>query len=119
MNRRLPCDRPARRIAVAALAAATALVVGSCAFGPPDDSAQGKPPKLPPPPSPSFGSGEDDVGVQVLAKNLQAPWGLTFLPDGSALVTERDTRRILSVTPGGLVKPVQTIEAAFSAGEGG
>ncbi|MCW2502064.1 MAG: glucose sorbosone dehydrogenase [Actinomycetia bacterium] len=117
---RLPSDRAAVRVAVRAAVIAALLVTTGCAFGPPDDTAQGKPPNLPPPPSPSVpANGDDSVGVQVLTKNLAVPWGLTFLPDGSALVTERDTRRILQVTPGGVATPVQTLDAASSAGEGG
>jgi glucose/arabinose dehydrogenase len=114
---RLPTDRVAVR---AALALAAAAMVAGCAFGPPGDTAQGKPPNLPPPPSPTAPTGGDDsVGVQVLTKNLQVPWGLAFLPDGTALVTERDSRRILKVTPGGVATPVQTLDAAVASGEGG
>jgi glucose/arabinose dehydrogenase len=103
------------------LLAASLLGVSGCAFGKPDDVAQGKPPNLPPPASPSTGPDDpdDSVGVQVLAKHLEAPWGLTFLPDGTGLFTERDSRKLYSVTPGGVVKPIQTIEAAYSRGEGG
>lgn len=55
----------------------------------------------------------------VLATGLQAPWGLAFLPDGSALVSERDTRRIVHVSPTGSVRQVDVIEEADSNGEGG
>lgn len=55
----------------------------------------------------------------MLAANLQAPWGLAFLPDGSALVSERDTRRLLRVARDGKVRAVQTITAADANGEGG
>ncbi|HEY8720314.1 PQQ-dependent sugar dehydrogenase [Pengzhenrongella sp.] len=36
-----------------------------------------------------------------LVKGLDAPWGLAFLPDGSALLTLRDAARVLLVAPGG------------------
>ncbi|MFY1671827.1 PQQ-dependent sugar dehydrogenase [Plantactinospora sp. WMMB334] len=56
--------------------------------------------------------------VETLVGNLEAPWGLAFLPDGSALVTERDSKRILQVT-GGEAREVARIEEATPAGEGG
>jgi glucose/arabinose dehydrogenase len=44
---------------------------------------------------------------------------VAFLPDGSALVTERDTARILSVRPGGQVTEAARIDEAEPRGEGG
>jgi glucose/arabinose dehydrogenase len=57
--------------------------------------------------------------VRVLATNLTAPWGIAFLPDHSALVTERDTARILSVRPDGTVTEVQRLAEVRPDGEGG
>ena len=55
----------------------------------------------------------------------QVPWGLDFLPDGSAVVTERDTRRVLHVVPsrsgGGPADVVELgiVDQAAPAVEGG
>ena len=54
-----------------------------------------------------------------VVRDLDIPWGLDFLPGGDALVTERDTRRILRVTPQGQVQPVGQIPEADGPGEGG
>lgn len=55
----------------------------------------------------------------MLATGLRAPWGLAFLPDGAALVSERDTRRILRVDPSGALREVDVVEEADAGGEGG
>ncbi|MGH3713191.1 MAG: PQQ-dependent sugar dehydrogenase [Micromonosporaceae bacterium] len=57
--------------------------------------------------------------VRTVADELEAPWGLAFLPDGRALVTERDSTRLLLVTGDGAVEEVQRITAARPGGEGG
>ncbi len=57
--------------------------------------------------------------VRTLATGLSVPWGVTFLPDGSALVGERDTTRVLAVSAGGQVREVGRIAAAVPRGEAG
>jgi glucose/arabinose dehydrogenase len=56
---------------------------------------------------------------QVLLTGLEAPWGIDFLPDGAALVTERDSARVLRVTPDGRSTAITTVEQAAPQGEGG
>ena len=73
----------------------------------------------------SGSSGGDDAprgtvrSVRVLVTGLAVPWGIAFLPGGDALVTERDSGRILRVTPGGEVTEVQRLSEVDASGEGG
>ncbi|WP_290856506.1 PQQ-dependent sugar dehydrogenase [Hamadaea sp.] len=59
------------------------------------------------------------VSTTVLVEKLEVPWGVAFLPDGSALVTERESGRVLAVTTDGTSKEVGKITEADSNGEGG
>ena len=58
------------------------------------------------------------VGVSTVVENLRVPWSFAFLPDGDALVTERDSGRVLSVSPSGETREVQTLPEG-GVGEGG
>jgi len=57
---------------------------------------------------------------RTLARGLDFPWGIDFLPGGAALVTERNSGRVLRVRPGGGFSVVGQIDSAFNnGGEGG
>jgi glucose/arabinose dehydrogenase len=67
------------------------------------------------------GSGGAPVGrveVSTLATDLEVPWSFAFLPGGDALVTERDSGKLLRVSPSGAVEEIQTLPEGGS-GEGG
>jgi glucose/arabinose dehydrogenase len=57
---------------------------------------------------------------QTIVSGLSVPWGLAFLPDGSALVSQRDKGNILRIPVGG-GDPQQVYQVAdsVSGGEGG
>jgi glucose/arabinose dehydrogenase len=55
----------------------------------------------------------------VVTTGLDVPWGIAFLPDGSALVSERDAARIVRVTPAGVVSQVGPVAQVAGVGEGG
>ena len=56
---------------------------------------------------------------QVVTGSKVVPWGLAFLPDGSALFTERVTRSIWAVAPGHAARKLYTVSEAVANGEGG
>ncbi|MDP4510743.1 PQQ-dependent sugar dehydrogenase [Nonomuraea turcica] len=55
-----------------------------------------------------------------IVNGLKAPWGLTFLPDGSALVSQRITGDIVRVPAGGgTPQTVGTVPGVVASSEGG
>ncbi|GHC72331.1 oxidoreductase [Nocardiopsis terrae] len=50
---------------------------------------------------------------------LEVPWGIGFLPDGSALVAQRDSAAVVRVAPDGTADEAGTVEGVEHGGEGG
>lgn len=109
----------------AVLLAATALLVSGCAADPGRDAGptaeSGPQPRTrtasPATIEPSPGPRRPQV-LRTVASGLAVPWGVTFLPDGSALVGERDSTRVLSIR-GDRVREVGRMEDASPRGEAG
>nr|WP_306839518.1 PQQ-dependent sugar dehydrogenase [Catenuloplanes nepalensis] len=118
--------RPATRALLAGVLAFPLLT--ACSFGPPSEEEAGSPPRFPAPSgsaTPGGAGSSGDAAVTVLARGLDVPWGIAFLPDGGALVTERDTGRLLKVGPesdrtGPRVRAIADLsDAVEPGGEGG
>ncbi|WP_254548393.1 PQQ-dependent sugar dehydrogenase [Catellatospora tritici] len=99
--------------------AALALVAG-CGDRAPDIVAS-RPPALPSSSTTTTAAAPQVSSVDTIATGLRVPWGVAFLPDGSALVTERDSRRVLRVVPGSGKPATEAgrITEADPSGEGG
>jgi glucose/arabinose dehydrogenase len=61
-----------------------------------------------------------NAAPEVIARDILMPWGMAFLPGGDALITERQTSRVLRIGPGREPEPVQTIPGVYlPGGDGG
>ncbi|MDR7382306.1 PQQ-dependent sugar dehydrogenase [Promicromonospora iranensis] len=115
------------RPAAAALAATLSLAVllSSCAGPPPSPvtspgTASAAPSGTPAPADAAPGDLASQGRVTELATGLDTPWGLTFLPDGSALVSSRNTFEIRRVDPGtGDHRSVGQVDGAATAPDSG
>jgi glucose/arabinose dehydrogenase len=123
--------RAAARVVAALL---TGAVLAGCsdggyeAKGPFRPLPEGAPPEVGPPttqaPVPGRpaepGSGADAGDPNVVASGLAVPTGLALLPDGSAIVGERDTGRLLRVFPDRApARELMTVPGIDTAGDGG
>jgi glucose/arabinose dehydrogenase len=117
--------------AVTTLLATALLVPLLAACG--DDEPADLPPTVPPsstataggsgttPTTPSqYPTRVPDVSVaRTVATKLEIPWGIAFLPDGSALVAERDTAEIRRVATDGTTSRVDEVAGVEANGEAG
>ena len=102
---------------VVALAGAALLTACSS-----DPSPQPAAPSFSAAPAPSSApSGGPDLGAEpeTVATGIDVPWGLAFLPDGSALVAQRDRTTIMQVTPGSPPREAYRVPDVEARGEGG
>ncbi|HEY0848219.1 MAG TPA: PQQ-dependent sugar dehydrogenase [Noviherbaspirillum sp.] len=67
----------------------------------------------------SSGAGAAGVRPEVVAKNLEHPWGLTFIGDGRMLVTERPGRLRVVQPNGELGAPIAGLPKIDVGGQGG
>lgn len=60
-----------------------------------------------------------EVIVETVARDLQNPWSLTFLPDGRMLVTERPGRLRIVEADGNMSEPIRGLPRISVRGQGG
>ena len=59
------------------------------------------------------------IETEIVARGLDHPWAIAFLPDGRMLVTERAGRLRVSGRDGAIAPPVQGLPAVDARGQGG
>jgi glucose/arabinose dehydrogenase len=128
-------DRSARRAVPVVLALVLSALLAGCGggytpAGPFRPLPEGTPPEVGPPsasaPAPPPGnpvnpeSGQQAGDPYVVASKLAVPTGLAVLPDGTAVVGERDTGRLLQVFPDRApARPLMTVRGLDTSGDGG
>jgi glucose/arabinose dehydrogenase len=107
------------KVRLSTLVVVGALALAGCSSDGPSHAGGSTPPPLPSSSSSTAAPVARTGTPHDLATGLSVPWAIAFLPDGDALVTERDTARLLRVTPAGKVSPVGKVPGVSPAGEGG
>jgi aldose sugar dehydrogenase len=64
-------------------------------------------------------SSAGDLAVQTIARGLDHPWGLAFLPGDRILVTERPGRMRIVAPDGKLSSPLAGVPRVFATSQGG
>jgi aldose sugar dehydrogenase len=90
----------------------TSLVLTACLMT--DTPSLGQAPR-----SPTPEAVKGAVDVQTLAKGLDHPWSLAFLPDGQMLVTERPGRLRVVRPDGRVSEPLSGVPRVYARGQGG
>ena len=67
----------------------------------------------------TYSSSDGPLAVETVARGLDHPWALAFLPDGRMLVTERPGRMRIVTPSGALSKPVENVPKVFARSQGG
>src|SRR3954462_11246139 len=77
----------------------------------------------PPPTAPAgaqtYASSAGNLRVEAIARGLDHPWGLAFLPDGRMLVTERPGRMRIVTRDGKLSPAIDGVPRVRASGQGG
>jgi len=66
-----------------------------------------------------FRTEKADIVVETVARGLENPWGLAFLPDGRMMVTEREGRLRVVAANGQLSQPLGGLPRIAARGQGG
>jgi len=56
---------------------------------------------------------------RAITSDLKRPWGITTLPDGRLLITQKEGNMLIATTAGVLSEPITGIPAVVSGGQGG
>lgn len=102
------------------VAAALCVALAACGSTAPTPSSAPVPSVTPSPGASETATQLEPTGeLRELATGLEAPWSVVILDDGSALISERDTARIIELTPSGETRAAGIINGVQHGGEGG